>query len=117
MPQENVDRVKRAFDAFSGGDLETAFEFIDPSFQLEDRVVPEANPSERGPAALISNVGQVREAFGDITWEPREIVDLGDRVLVRVHHSAKGQHTAWRSALNDRRSPSCYTAVGSLPSA
>jgi hypothetical protein len=27
----------------------------------------------------------VREAFGDITWEPREIVDLGDRVLVRVH--------------------------------
>jgi ketosteroid isomerase-like protein len=36
----------------------------------------------------------VREAFGDITWEPREIVDLGDRVLVRVHLSAKGQRTA-----------------------
>jgi hypothetical protein len=37
MSQENVDRIKRAFDAFSNGDLETAFEVIDPSFELNDR--------------------------------------------------------------------------------
>jgi len=72
MSQENIDRYKRAFDAFSRGDLETAFEFIDPTFEVDDRVVPEASPSERGSDALIANAGQVREAFGDITWEPRE---------------------------------------------
>jgi ketosteroid isomerase-like protein len=94
MPQENAERVRRAFDAFARGDLETAFEFIDSSFEVHDRVIPEASPSKRGPDALIENVGLVREAFGDVLWEPREIVDLGDRVLVRVHMSAQGHHTS-----------------------
>jgi hypothetical protein len=68
VSQENVDRVKRGFEAFSRGDFETAFEFIDPSLEINDRVVPEANPSERDPDALIANATQVREAFGDTTW-------------------------------------------------
>ena len=94
MSRENVERTKRAFDAVTRGDLKVAFEFIDASFEVKDHVVPEASPTERGPEALIANVGQVREAFGDIAWEPREIIDRGDLVLVRVHISAKGLHTA-----------------------
>jgi ketosteroid isomerase-like protein len=94
MPQLNADRIKRAFDAFSSGDLETVSELIDPSFEVNDHVVPEANPSERGLAALVANAAQVREAFGDITWRAGEIVDRGDRVLVRVHFSAEGLGTA-----------------------
>jgi ketosteroid isomerase-like protein len=94
MPQENVERVKRAFDAFARGDLETAFEFIDPTFEVHDRVIPEASPSKQGPDALIANVGMVTDAFGDVLWEPREVVDRGDRVLVRVHMSARGHHTS-----------------------
>jgi ketosteroid isomerase-like protein len=94
MTRENVERAKRAFDPFRRGDLEVAFEFIDASFEVNDHVVPEASPTERGPDALIANVGQVREACGNITFEPREIVDGGDLVLVRVHISARGLHTA-----------------------
>src|SRR5688500_15399092 len=94
MSEENVDRTKRAFDAFTRGDLETAFEFIHPSFEVDDRVVPEANPTKRGPDALVENAGQVYEAFGEISWQPVEIVDLNDRVLVRVRVTAKGKHTA-----------------------
>jgi ketosteroid isomerase-like protein len=92
MSQENVKRMKRAFDAFSMGDLETAFGFIDPDFEIHDRVI--GSPSERGPDALIANAGAVREAVGDVSWEPREIVDVGDRVLVRVHVTGTGQHTS-----------------------
>ena len=94
MSQENIDRVKRGFEAFARGDLDTAFEFIDPSFEVNDRVVPEANPSERGPDALLANVRLVWEAFGEIAWEPREILDRDDQILVRVHMSAKGHHTS-----------------------
>jgi hypothetical protein len=57
-------------------------------------VVPEANPSERGPDALIANATQVREAFGDTTWEPQEIVDQGEQILVRVRFTATGHHTS-----------------------
>ena len=51
MSRENVERVKRAFAALSKGDFEAALEHIDPSFEVDDRVAPEANPTERGPAA------------------------------------------------------------------
>jgi ketosteroid isomerase-like protein len=92
MSQENVETLKRAFDAFASGDLETVFGFIDPAFQINDRVI--GSPSARGPDALIANAAEVREAVGDVSWEPREIVDLGDRALVKVHVAGAGQHTS-----------------------
>ena len=95
MAQErNADRIRRAFEAFTRGDLDAISEFVDPSLEVDDRVVPEANPSERGVEALVANARQVYDAFGEVSWEAREIVDLGDRVLVRVHVTMKGQHTA-----------------------
>ena len=94
MSEENAERVRLAFDAFTRGDMAAVTEFIDPSFEVDDRVVPEANPSERGMDALVANAAQVYEAFGEISWEPREVVEVGDRVLVRVHVSMKGQSTA-----------------------
>ena len=93
MSQENVERVKRAFDALSKGDSEAALEHIAPSFEVNDRVAPEANPTERGPGALVENLGAVTEAFQTISWEPLEIIDLEDRVLVRVRMTARGKHS------------------------
>jgi ketosteroid isomerase-like protein len=86
-----VEILKRAFDAFASGDLETVFAFIDPAFEINDRVI--GSPSARGPEALIANAAEVRDAIGDVSWEPREIVDLGDRALVKVHVAGAGQHT------------------------
>ena len=94
MSQENVERVKRAFDALSKGDSEAALEHIDPSFEVNDRVAPEANPTERGPGALVKNLGAVTEAFRTVTWEPLEFIDHDDRVLVRVRMTARGKHSA-----------------------
>ena len=34
------------------------------------------------------------DAFGDLDWEAQEIVDLEDRVLVRVRLTARGKHSA-----------------------
>jgi ketosteroid isomerase-like protein len=94
MSEENVERVKRGFDAFMRGDMAAIADFIDPSFEIDDRVVPEANPSERGIDALVADAARVYEVFGEVSWEPREILDFGDRVLVRVHVSMAGKHTA-----------------------
>jgi ketosteroid isomerase-like protein len=92
MAAEDVARLKRAFAAFAEGDLETALSFVDPSFEIEDRVI--SSPPGRGPEALIQNAAQVREVFGDVSWEPMEIIDLGDRLLVRVHVTGTGDHTS-----------------------
>ena len=92
MSQENIERMKTAFEAFGAGDLETIVGFIDPDFEIHDRVI--GSPSGRGPDALVANAAAVREAFGDVSWEPREFIDGGDRVLVRVHVTGTGEHTS-----------------------
>jgi SnoaL-like domain len=93
MASESVVNMRRAFEAWADGDLQTVEKFVDPSFEIEDRILPEGSPSERGVEALVANTARVREVFGDPTWEPREIVELGDRILVRVHFEGSGQST------------------------
>ena len=36
---------------------------------------------------------QFREAWGEMRNVPEDLIDLGDRVLVLVHFSARGSHT------------------------
>ena len=92
MSEENVEAIRRAFAAFEEGDLKTILGFIDPSFEINDRVV--GSPTERGPDALVANAANVREVFGDVSWESREVVDLDERVLVRVHVTGSGEYTS-----------------------
>jgi ketosteroid isomerase-like protein len=98
MASESVVNMRRAFEAWAEGDLQTVEKFVDPSFEIEDRILPEGSPSERGVEALVANTARVREVFGDATWEPREIVELGDRILVRVHFEGSGQSTRLQTA-------------------
>jgi ketosteroid isomerase-like protein len=93
MESENVANMRRGYEAFAKGDLKTVEQFIDPSFEIEDRVLPEGSPSERGVAALVANTAQLREVFGEARWEPQEIIDLGDRILVRVQFKGTGATT------------------------
>jgi ketosteroid isomerase-like protein len=93
MESENVANMRSGYEAFARGDLRTVERFIDPSFEIEDRVLPEGGPSERGVAALVANTARLREVFGEASWEPQEIVDLGDQILVRVHFTGTGATT------------------------
>jgi ketosteroid isomerase-like protein len=94
MASENVDRLRRGFEAFARGDIEAVEEVIDPEFEIENSILIDALPSVRGVEALQVNTDKVREAFGDFTWEPQEIVEVGDRILVRVRIAGEGRSTA-----------------------
>src|SRR5262249_56365264 len=94
MSRESVEDLKRAFEAFERGDVDEVLPLIDPDFEIGDRIVPEGGPHLRGPEALTANVAQVREVFGDVTWRAREVIDLDDRLLVRVRMEATADHTA-----------------------
>jgi hypothetical protein len=72
MESENVAALRRGFDAVRLGDLERAADMLDPSFEIGERLAPEGRPNIRGPEALLANVAEIREAFGDVTWETLE---------------------------------------------
>jgi ketosteroid isomerase-like protein len=84
MASENVEMIKRNYEALDRGEPESVLDTIAPEFEIGVRAVPEAAPDVKGPEALLAVVDQIRNVFGDVRWQPREFVDLGDRVLVRT---------------------------------
>jgi uncharacterized protein len=94
MPGGNVELVERNFRALREGDLDSVLDTIAPDFEVGARAVPEAAPEVKGPEALTAIIGQIRDVFGDVRWEPLEFVDLGDRVLVRVRIAGTAEITA-----------------------
>jgi ketosteroid isomerase-like protein len=91
VSQENVDLCRKVFDAGQRLDWETWDQYIDPDIFV--RLDP-SWPEQRiyGREALRRFWLGAREAMGSDTWI-EEIVDLGDRILVRFCMNAHGQHS------------------------
>jgi ketosteroid isomerase-like protein len=84
MSQDNVDTVKRGFEAITLLDFEAILEFIDPAIEFR----PRFQLMLGGKAATYRGEAGVREAFRDLysalDWirpEVAEIRDLGDRIV------------------------------------
>jgi ketosteroid isomerase-like protein len=86
MSQENVEIARRGFEAYNSGDFGALRELYDPGVvwhHLEGW--PEPGPSV-GRDAVLREVEQLREAWqaGDMLELVGDVVDAGDRVLVRA---------------------------------
>ncbi len=93
MSSPEIERFKTGFEAFSRGDLETAFQYIAPDFELLDHVIIEDTSGQSGPEAFVENRGRLLEAFENVTYEPLEFVEFDGGMLVRVHATARNART------------------------
>ena len=93
MSQENVEVVRRVFEAFSRDGLDAAFEHLHPDFEYD-------LSAAIGPyAGIYSGREAVRGMFEDFfaAWEymhvePEELVEVGeDRVLTLLQARARGK--------------------------
>jgi ketosteroid isomerase-like protein len=85
MSEENVDRVRRALDAYNRGDFDAAMEYTHPDIEL----VP------AGGQTAIKGASQFRawmepDAFESQVAEPRDFRTAGDKVLVRFRNHIRG---------------------------
>jgi ketosteroid isomerase-like protein len=87
---QNVEAVRRAWDAFNRGDLEGFFAdaAADVEFE-EDPAFPEA-AAFRGREQIRAYLASFQEAMADHHFEVEELRDLGDRVLALLHEKARG---------------------------
>jgi ketosteroid isomerase-like protein len=86
-----VELVRRAHDALNSGDVEALLEICDPGFRLDmsDRVL---NPAVyHGHEGVRRFVREVHEAWERFTWEPEELVESGDLVLVLIRSTGRGR--------------------------
>jgi len=89
MSSENVEVVRSAFAAFGDGDLERLGDLV-----TDDVVVYRAEPdgaTSQGLDGFLQLTAEWTEDFVDWTTIPGEFTDAGDRVLVRVRQSARGE--------------------------
>jgi hypothetical protein len=91
MSQENIELARRNSDAFRRGDWEALAATLDPHVLL--RLDPRW-PEQRvyGRTAALDFFRSARESLGPDS-SIQEIMDLGDRLLIRVRWATRG-HTS-----------------------
>jgi ketosteroid isomerase-like protein len=94
VSQENVETLRKGFDALNRGELAGILAFVDPDF--ETVVPPElsAEPSAyRGHEGVRRYFESFSEAMRDICFNADHIWDAGDAVVVALRLTAKGKET------------------------
>jgi ketosteroid isomerase-like protein len=88
MSPENVEVVKRVYEAFNRRDWDALFSETHPDFQITTKRGPNAG-TQRGREGAQGFAEDYLAAFDDATAEPERFLDVGDRVLVLVTRRSK----------------------------
>jgi ketosteroid isomerase-like protein len=88
VPNDDVDVVRRAIDAWNRRDLEAALELTHP--QCESRSV-QATETAYGREGVAATFRDWFEAFEDFQMEPEDFIVSGDRILVPMRQRARGE--------------------------
>ena len=89
MSEENVEIVRRVFEALNRGDLDAAVEAYDP----EAEIVTLMSGTSHGPEGARQAVEEGRRNLRGWTLDPNELIDAGDSVIAIVHIRGAGQHS------------------------
>jgi ketosteroid isomerase-like protein len=89
MSEENVEIVRRGYEAYRRGDLGPMLADVDPEM-VTYREAPDA-ATFHGPDGLLKAIAEWVEDFDEFEATPEEMIDANDhQILVRVHQTAVG---------------------------
>ena len=92
VSQENVEIVRRSYDAYVGGDLESALAAFDPAVDVYDHDIPDSG-AYRGLEGLERWEADWEASWSSWRWEPAEFIDAGDRVVAVLRVHARGRES------------------------
>ena len=93
MFQEDVERLRRAYEAFNAGGVEAFLERLAPEFTLQDRdSSPDRAATRYGKEGIKQLFDSYMEAFDALRLEPQEFIDCGhDQIVVALHQRVRGK--------------------------
>jgi len=92
MFQEDVERLRSAYEAFNTGGVEAFLERLAPEFQLRDRESsPDRAATRFGKEGIKQLFDSYMEAFDALRLEPQEFIDCGDQIVVALHQRVRGK--------------------------
>jgi ketosteroid isomerase-like protein len=94
LPGENVEIVKRGFDAFNREGVDALLAFVHPEFEVTTPPELASEPDTyRGHEGVRRYFDSFYEAMEEIRWDPHAFLEAGDRVVVEFTLRAKGKST------------------------
>ena len=92
MSQENVEIVRGTIEAWNAGDMDALGDVYDPNIVVRYADGwPEGSKPNLGREVVVRQWEQQREPFDRDTLEEIEVIDLGDRVVMRQMWRAVGR--------------------------
>jgi ketosteroid isomerase-like protein len=94
MSQENVQLVRRAFEAYSRGDIDGAVADFAPDCRYTAAgTIPDRTGVFRGPEGYKEFMGWLRSEFEDVQAEVDELIDAGETVVVGSTLRGRGRQS------------------------
>ena len=94
MSQENVEVVRRAFDAWAHRDVEAFLRVVDPAVEVQSAIIGGAEGNTyRGHQGVREWMAESDAAFEELRVEREEYRDAGDLVLNLCHLYARGSES------------------------
>jgi ketosteroid isomerase-like protein len=89
----NAELLRRGYESFGAGDVESALELIDQNVVVAVFTGrPGANrQTYHGHEGFFENLGEMTDVFDEFRFEPLEIDEQGDRLLVTVRVTGRGK--------------------------
>jgi ketosteroid isomerase-like protein len=100
MSRENVEIVKRAMAAYEEGDLDAQLAILDPDVELVEWPEGPDQRTYRGHAGAVRAAESWGEAWEWLRNDVDELVEAGDKVLVRGRTFGKGKGSAVEVAID-----------------
>ena len=91
MSQENVEVVRRIYEAFAAGDVAAILEAADPNIRCYDRPDRPGASVYSGHDGLLEFRESDRDVFENVRYEPSDFIDAGDHVVVRIRQTGRGK--------------------------
>jgi ketosteroid isomerase-like protein len=89
---ENVEVIRRGYEAFQTRGEEAIFEFLDPEVEVRPIDEPPVGlRSYRGHEGFRRYLADTREVWGRFGWEAGELIDAGESVVARTRFYAEGR--------------------------
>jgi ketosteroid isomerase-like protein len=94
MSEENVEMIRRAFEAYERGDLDAAVVDIAPDCEyVAAGTVPGRTGTYRGPEGYKSFMAWLDDEFSDSHAQVDALIDAGDSVVVAATLRGQGRQS------------------------
>lgn len=89
MSQQNLERVRRTFDAFARGDFRTALQDVRLEVRTH-RLAPLPDPKTyQGPAGMLMAWGEWTAPFEELELTVGELIEAGESVVAEIRQSGR----------------------------